>query len=255
MYRTVLTYTFVCLFAVSSFAHFPILKLDTPMAKIDQPVLVWFAVGHPYEQDYEDAEKPHKVIVVTPTSKTIEITNTLKKGIFEERKEKPAIWTTQYSPKQKGDFVFALDTKTIFGRRKQAYQDYLKTVLHVDRQNGWRQRSGQPLEIVPLTRPYGLEEGFVFTGQLLKGDEPVSGVEVLLEPFLEKVPDLDNLPAEPFITRSVVTDPNGVFSYTLPTAGWWIVAAYVENIGSVQHQDQTYTLNSQAILSVYIDKR
>lgn len=235
-----------------SHAHFPILKLDRVFTGVNQPVALLFAVGHPYEQEYENAAKPDKVTVVLPTGKTEEITANLTEDILNERKENPTIWKGVYTPDQKGDFILALDSHIEFGRRNRAYQQFLKTFIHVEFQDGWRQRSGQPVEIVPLTRPYGLEAGFVFSGQLLKGDQPLSGVQVDIEQLLEEVPDPASLPPEPYITRSVFTDPNGVFTHTLPHSGWWILAAEVDDIGSISHEGQTYTLNGLAAIWVYV---
>ena len=34
-------------------------------------------------------------------------------------------------------------------------------------------------------------------------------------------------PRDAFVTQVIKTDPNGVFSYTMPRAGWWGFAALV----------------------------
>lgn len=238
----------VCYATAQVFAHFPILIHDAPLASEGQEVRVIFAVGHPYEQDYEDAEKPAELTAILPSGKKVSLLETLQVGHSEKNVK---AWSLTYKPTQKGDTLLALSTvPDISGN--SIYQEFIKTYIHVEQQDGWRNRSGQPLEFMPLTRPYGVEPGDVFTGRLMKGDEPVSGIEVYIEHFEEEVPEM--FPAEPFITKVVVTDPNGVFSCTLPSAGWWICAAYVDDVGKAQHEGKEYNLNALAGLWVNVSE-
>ncbi len=93
----------------------------------------------------------------------------------------------------------------------------------------------------------------VFSGQLLKGDEPVVGVEVEIERFLNEPPK--DLPPEPMITRVVVTDPNGVFTCTLPDPGWWLCAAYVKDVGKFAKDGREYTRNALAGIWIHVEKK
>ncbi|MGC9330030.1 MAG: DUF4198 domain-containing protein, partial [Candidatus Hinthialibacter sp.] len=213
-----------------------------------------FAVGHPYEQEYEDAEKPESIFAILPTGKRVDLTSELKEDVHAVGDQKSKVFKLAYKPSLKGDAVIGLNTSIYYGRKQTAYQDFLKTFVHVDRMDGWRQRTGQPVEIVPLTRPYGLQAGFVFTGQVMKGDKPAAGVEVEIEQYREVPPDPNALPPEPLITRVVVTDPNGVFSHTLPEEGWWLMAAAIENAGKVEKDGQSYSLNGLAALWVHVEK-
>ncbi len=236
-----------------SYAHFPILIHDAPFATLNETVNLMFAVGHPYEQEYAESGKPEKIVAILPDGKTADLTNELKEGKYSVDDLVADIWEFTYKPTQPGDTIVALDSEPVFGLNNTLEQEYLKICVHAEDQGGWDQRTGQPIEIVPLTRPYGLEEGFVFTGRLMKGDQGLAGVDVEIEQFLTHIPALADLPPEPLITKVVKTDPNGVFSYTLPHTGWWILAAHVEEAGQIQKGGKTYTLSGLAALWVHVE--
>jgi len=237
----------------TALAHFPILIHDAPFAEINKPVNLLYAVGHPYEQEYEDAEKPQSVFAIKPSGQKVQLIPILKGTVHTVRDQKAKAFKLAYTPDQKGDHIIGLNSSIYFGRKQQAYQDFLKVFIHAERTEGWRNKTGQPMEIVPLTRPYGLEAGFVFSGQVLKNGEPAPGVEIEIEQYLDTPPDLKNLPPEPMITRIAVTDPNGVFVHTLPHQGWWIMAAYVEDVNKIRHEGKTYSLNAQAAMWVHVE--
>jgi len=94
---------------------------------------------------------------------------------------------------------------------------------------------GLETEIIPLTRPYGLWTGNVFTGKVLVKGKPVPDAEVEIE-YLNESPENKSplkAPADPFVTQVVKADKNGVFTYAMPKAGWWGFAAL---------QDASWTL-------------
>lgn len=239
----------------SGFAHFPMLIHDTPFAEVNQPVQFMYAVGHPYEQEYAPAAKPEKVYVVSPDGSQQDITDQLTEGTYQVDDITAEVWNFEYAPADFGDSIVALNSEPLFGLNQVVNQEYLKVILHASGQSGWDQRTGQPIEIVPLTRPYGMEEGFVFTGQLMQGDQPLAGVDIEIEQFLTHVPRPEDLPPEPMITRVVKTDVNGIFSYTLPNPGWWILAASVDNAGVITIDGNEYTLNGLAALWVHVEEK
>ncbi len=235
-------------------AHFPMLIHDAPFASVNQIVNLMFAVGHPYEQEYANPAKPEKVTAIFPDGQIVDLTDTLSQGTYTVDELTANIYEFTFKPEEPGDFIIALDSEPEFGLNNTLLQEYLKICVHAEEQGGWDQRTGQPIEIMPLTRPYGIEEGYVFTGQVLKGDEPLAGVEVEIEQFLTHVPALEDLPPEPLITKVVKTDANGVFSQTLPHPGWWIAAASVEDAGEVTKDGGTYTLSGLAGIWIHVEE-
>ena len=103
---------------------------------------------------------------------------------------------------------------------------YTKTVVDAfGAETGWDRLVGLPVEIEPLTRPYGLWTGNLFTGLVRKGGAPVPFAEVEVE---WRNDGSVTPPAGPFVTQVLKADANGVFSYAMPRAGWWGFAALIE---------------------------
>ncbi|MGI6454989.1 MAG: DUF4198 domain-containing protein [bacterium] len=252
MYRQRLFTSMLIIFlSTPAFAHFPILKAELPFYQLNQSIQLTFSVGHPFEQEFEDAAQPEKLSVLLPSGREIDLSDQLKSESAQAAGESYRFWSVSYDIRQKGDLIFALNTKPDVDE-ETIYQEFIKTIIHVENMDGWRQRSGQPVEILPLTRPYGLLPGDVFTAQVLIGEKPVANTEVYIEHYEDSPPQ--ELPPEPFITRVVVTDPNGVFSCTLPEKGWWICAALVEDAGPIDYQDKKLGLSALAAIWVYAGK-
>ncbi len=252
--RRLITTLFILTFSFNAFAHFPIFIHDTPFAELNKTVNLFFGDGHPYEHEYEDAPKPEKVMAIPPFGQPENITDQLKQAKHKAGDKEVTVWKLAYQPKLKGDTIIALNAEKVLGRNNQAYQEFTKLLVHVEREDGWDQRTGQPLEIVPLTRPYGHVSGFVFTGRLMKGEEPVANAVVEIEQYLNRQPDLNNLPPDVMITLTTKTDINGYFSYSLPRPGWWMMASYVENVGEVEKDGETYQINGTAQIWLHVEK-
>jgi cobalt/nickel transport protein len=243
--------------AVSSgYAHFPMLKHTSPFAAFAKPVTVIFAVGHPFEQEYEDAKKPELVMVIDPIGKRVDVTESLQPERFATRGETKQRWNFEYTPMIKGDTIIRLDSHAeVDLDGGTVYQEYIKTWVHAERQRGWDQRTGQPLEIVPLTRPYGLVEGAVFSGRLMKGDAPVSDTEIYLERFVEQELAAEEYPPEALITFSVKTDKDGYFAYTLNEPGWWVIGGYADGVGNKEISGKVLTLDAFAGIWLHVEKK
>jgi cobalt/nickel transport protein len=89
---------------------------------------------------------------------------------------------------------------------------------------GWDALLGLPVEIEPLTRPYGGWTGSVFQGRVLVNGQPRPFAEVEVEYRGEGAMDI---PADSFVTQVVKADANGTFTVGLPRQGWWGFAALV----------------------------
>jgi cobalt/nickel transport protein len=132
-----------------------------------------------------------------------------------------------YPVKQPGDYVFYLEPAPYWEpAEKHFIVHYAKVVVDFASGEGWDQRVGLPVEIEPLTRPYGLWTGNVFRGVVRRDGKPLPFARV----EIEWVNDGSvKAPADPFITQEVKTDANGVFAYAMPRAGWWGFNALVED--------------------------
>jgi cobalt/nickel transport protein len=90
---------------------------------------------------------------------------------------------------------------------------------------GWDAMVGFPVEIQPLTRPYGLYAGNLFSGVVTRDGAPVPFAEVEVEYRSEGA---IAAPEDVFITQVLRADANGTFHYAMPRAGWWGFAALLE---------------------------
>jgi len=154
--------------------------------------------------------------------KKIDLKSTLKSKLVDGK----AAYETNYKIAAPGDYVFFLEPAPYYeAAEKKWLIHYTKVVVDFGSGEGWDQLVGLPLEIEPLTRPYGLWTGNLFRGVVRRDGKPVPGA--LVE--IEWVNDGSvTAPADPFVTQVVKTDAAGSFSYALPKAGWWGFNALVE---------------------------
>lgn len=233
-------------------AHFPILIHDADLAATNGPVTVIYATGHPFELEMEPAPRPDRLIYLDSRGQTTNLTAGIQAALFRGDTNGRA-WQLRFEP-PRGDGLLALDSAASEdAAQKTVYREYVKVCLHRGRQDGWDRRTGQPLEIVPLTRPYGLRAGMVFTGKLMRGDSPVTNTEVYYERLNERRPSSNSPPPEPLITFAVRTDGNGQFTVALPDVGWWILAAYLDDLGKVRDDGKEHRLEGFAALWVRVE--
>ena len=116
-------------------------------------------------------------------------------------------------------------------------------------EEGWDKPIGLPVEIVPLTRPFGLWEGNTFVGRVLKNGKPVPHARVEIEYYNSRGVKYPN---ELLYTQVVKTDQNGVFIYTVPWSGWWGFAAITDG-GTLKNTSdgKEYPLELDAVIWIY----
>jgi len=206
-------------------AHFMVVQPSANMVmdrdKSEIAVDVRFA--HPFEQGLMDMVGPVQFGVMAD-GKKIDLMGDLKlikKGDFRT-------YTAAYKIQRPGDYIFFVEPKPYWEPAEDKHIiHYTKTVVHAfGLEEGWDELVGFPIEIKPLTRPYGLWAGNVFQGQVLMNGKPVGGAEI--EITYENKGSKVASPAEAFNIQVVMADENGVFTYAMPRAGWWGFAALEE---------------------------
>ncbi|MEI6560112.1 MAG: DUF4198 domain-containing protein [Rhodospirillaceae bacterium] len=128
-------------------------------------------------------------------------------------------WEAAYKIGAPGDYLFFLEPAPYWeaAEKKWLIHD-AKVVVDFGAGSGWERPVGLPMEILPLSRPYGLWTGNLFRAVALKDGLPLPGAMV----EVEWANDGSVMPpADPFITQVVRTDAGGIFAYALPRAGWW----------------------------------
>ncbi len=163
----------------------------------------------------------------------------------EERLEVTA-YQARYLFKQPGDHLFYLIPQPYFEPAEEKFiQQITKVVVNAyEAEVGWDEIIGLPVEIVPLVRPYGLFAGNLFQGKVLVNGKPARNIEVEVEYYNQ---DCRLKVKGPFVTQVVKTDENGIFSYTIPWAGWWGFSALTEG-GFLKKNGESYPLELDAII-------
>ncbi len=260
--------------AAPAAAHYNMLLPDKASAKKGEAVTLTYQWGHPFEHQLFDAPAPEKLTVLAPDGKATDLTKSLEKtAVAAEGGKKAAAYQLKFTPEQRGDYVFVLQTPPIWmGEEEEFFQDTVKLVLHVEAQKGWDAAVSQDFEAAPLTRPYGLQPGMVFQAQVkalqylpFEGKpgelrppnwpirlQPLAGALVEVERYNTAAPK--ELPPDEQITRAVKTDPNGVATCTLTDPGWWAVTALNPG-GAREREGKQYPVVRRATLWVFVDEK
>jgi cobalt/nickel transport protein len=260
---------FVLLTANRASAHYHILLPDKASVERGTSVKFTLRFGHPFEHQMFPTAKPTSVTVVTPDGEKVDLSASPVRAQPRENEDKAAsgyCWT--YTPGHRGDHVVLVRCEPQWmAEEKEFLEDSVKTILHVQTQNGWDATVGDGMELIPLTRPYGLRAGTVFQvsvqGKPAPGasppqiifptseHQPLPGILVEVERYNAMPPKA--LPADEFITRTVKTDPNGVATVTLPEPGWWAITAIREG-GTRMRDGNAYPVKVRSTLWVPVDE-
>lgn len=150
----------------------------------------------------------------------------LKSALKPVKNDGKSAFQASYTLKEPGDYVFYVEPAPYWEPAEGKYIiHYAKVVVDLGAGEGWDKMVGLPVEIEPLVRPYGLWTGNQFRGVVRKNGKPVPFAEIEVEWCND---GSVTAPSDPFITQVIKADASGVFSYTMPRAGWWGFAALVE---------------------------
>ncbi|MCZ4283030.1 DUF4198 domain-containing protein [Kiloniella laminariae] len=147
-------------------------------------------------------------------------------------------YTADYSIRRAGDYTFYASPSPYWeAEEKTMIIHHTKVVVNAyGLENGWETPVGLPVEIMPLSRPYGLWTGNIFSGQVMNNGTPEGDAIIEIEYRGEgKITPL----ATPYITQTIRTDENGVFHYAMPKAGWWVFAALLDTGKTLPAPDGT----------------
>jgi cobalt/nickel transport protein len=251
--RSALALVLLGLITSSARSHYNMLLPQAASVKRGEKVAVVYQWGHPFEHQLFDCPAPLSIFVLSPEGKKTDLAKSLTKTTVPGGDQKQAAaYRIAFTPDQRGDFIFVLNSPPIWMPEDQEFlQDTVKVVLHVQAQKGWDANAGQTLEMVPLTRPYGLQAGMVFQAQALVEGKPLARALVEIERYNPTAPK--ELPPDEQITRTAKTDPNGIVTCTLAEPGWWCLTAQRMN-GQREHRGKNYPVRQRATLWVYVDE-
>ena len=220
--------------AIPAFAHFFVVQPSTNMV-VDRSanhITIDLRFAHPFAQGLMDAATPAQFGVLANGEKTdlLDTLKTVKRG--EAR-----TYRADYTVKRPGDSVFYVEPAPYWEPAEDKFiVHYTKTVVHAfGLEEGWDAMVGFPIEIQPLTRPYGLWTGNVFTGRVLLDGKPLPGAEI--EVSYDNADPMIESPGDPYEIQIVTADENGVFTYAMPRAGWWGFAALADGPKPMEGKD------------------
>lgn len=211
--------------ATPAFAHFLELIPSTDIvgAEGERTITLEAVFTHPFERGPAMEMAPPTRFGVRLGKTDQELTNTLEAMKVDGK----SAYRSRYTFKEPGDYVFYIKPSPYWEAAEgKSIIHYTKVVVDAfGGEEGWDTLVGLPVEIEPLTRPYGLWTGNAFSGLVRKGGKPVPFATVEVE---WRNDGSVKAPADPFVTQVIKTDAHGVFTYAMPRAGWWGFAALVE---------------------------
>jgi cobalt/nickel transport protein len=234
-------------------AHYSMLLPESSSARSGQPVTIVFQWGHPFEHQLGNAPAPKSLTVLSPSGKKIDLTTALREVAFLPARQSSGIraFRLRFTPEERGDFVFVLHGSPIWMEEDHAFfQDTVRVVLHVQAQKGWDASVGKGFEMIPLTRPYGLQPGMAFQARVLADGQAVAGTLVEVERYNPAPPT--SLPPDEHITRTAKTDPGGVVTVSLMESGWWSLTAARDG-GKKEHDGKTYPVRERVTFWVFVN--
>lgn len=250
--RPALTLISLVVFTMMARGHFSMLLPSAASAKRGEEVTLTYHWGHPFEHQLFNAPAPEELFVFAPDGHKTSLLDQLEKFTAPAGEGKRVTaYRLRFTPTERGDYRFVLSTPPIWMEEDQEFlQDRVTVVLHVQAQKGWEADADLPLEVLPLTRPYGLQPGMAFQAQARADGKPLAGVLAEIEHYHPAPPE--RLPPDEHITRTARTDAGGGFIATLTEPGWWCLSVARAG-GKRAHAGKKYPLRRRAILWVFVD--
>jgi cobalt/nickel transport protein len=239
--------------ATPAWGHFPMLLPEHWATTRGKSASVRYLWGHPFEHELADAARPVQLVVLSPDGKPTDLTEALEKTTVKvPGKADVTAYAFRFTPSRRGDHVFVVTAAPHLESEGVLLRDRARVTLHVQTQNGWDNALGKGLEMVPLTRPYGLQPGVAFQAQALADGKPLGGARVEIERYNPRPPA--KVPDDVFVTMRVRADPNGVVTCTLSEPGWWCVTVERDG-GPADHDGRKVAVKERCALWVYVDEK
>jgi cobalt/nickel transport protein len=216
----------VCLASGPAFAHFGMVIPSRSMInteaenEISLDLLFW----HPFEGQGMHLAKPTRFSLFSDGAR-----HELLASLTPAKRDGYDVWKAVWRAERPGLYAFVMEPEPYWAQAEKRF------IVHITKAyvaafgdgEGWDKPLGLAAEIVPLCAPYGLYTGNVFQGQVLVDGKPAPGAPVEVE-WYSGPGKKGHAPGDLMITQTVRADPNGIFTYAAPKAGWWGFAALSE---------------------------
>jgi len=246
---SVLIFSTFFLFSHQSLAHFVELTTDKNFLTTgnEKTVSMEMAFTHPFENGPLMTMKRPQYFGVLHRGKKTNLTQQLQPiPGFENLK-----WTINQKLNRIGDYIYYVKPVPYFEPSENKFIiHYTKTIISHGGGDRWDDMVGLPVEILPLSRPYGLWTHNLFRGVIVQNGKPVPFAKIEIEHKNEQ-----NLkaPNDSYITQVIKADANGVFAYSFPKAGWWGLAALIEDGETMEGIDgKDYVVEKGALIWINV---
>lgn len=234
----------ILLLPLFTYAHFGFILPSQSIVTEDKNIQITYGFNHPFSQEYMVLEKPIQTGVFK-NGNIIDTTDTLKKN--------GKTWTNDFTLNEPSVYQFFLKPKPYFEPSEEKFiQHFSKTIVDgFGASEGWDEAIGLKVEIIPLTRPYGLYKGNIFSGKVLQNGKTMKDVYVEIELYNDKN---HSSKSDFHATQVVKTDENGVFHFAFAKSGWWGFSALLEDDKTIKKDGKEYPVELGAVLWVHVDK-
>jgi cobalt/nickel transport protein len=246
--RLVMATCCLCLFwATPALAHFGMLIPASNLMARPGVLTLDLRFWHPMEGQGMNLVKPQEAGVAFKGKKT-----SLLGALKEKKVDGFTTWQARYQIKAPGDYIFYMIPQPYWEPSEDCFIiHYTKTVVDaLEAEEGWDQPVGLPMEIVPLSKPFGLYAGNNFSGVVLYKGKPLAGAVVEVEFY--NVGGKLKAPAGAYVTQLVKADSNGVFNWGIPWPGWWGFAAlHTADDFKLKHQGKDKDVELGGVIWIY----
>jgi len=238
--------------ASTACAHFAMMipSKDVIGQKDNKNISLQLRFTHPFEGGPQmQMDRPEKFGVVVG-DEVIDFLGTLS----EKKVDGKSIWETTFKVTKPADYIFFLTPSPYWEPAEDKFiVHYTKVIVDaLGAEEGWDkpigQQAGIPVEIVPLSRPYSLYSGNLFTGRVLRDGKPAGDVDVEVEYWGQ---GKTKAATDAHVTQVIKTDENGLFSFAMPKAGWWGFSAVMEGPAPMKHQGEDKKVETAAVIWVH----
>jgi cobalt/nickel transport protein len=235
------------LFVNPANAHFGmVIPSDTMVMQNDaRTVRLEFSFSHPMEMIGMDLVQPKTVKVVANGQKM-----DLSKQLQPAKVMGQTAWKLDYAVKRPGIYIFYMEPQPYWEPAEDCFiVHHTKTVVTAfGDDEGWDAEVGLKTEIVPLSKPFGLYAGNLFQGVVKLNGKPVPHSEVEVEFYNQN--NKVKAPTDYMVTQTIKADGNGVFTFSVPAAGWWGFAALNTSDQKIKHQGKDKDVELGAVIWV-----
>ncbi len=188
---------------------------------------------HPFDNSRVMDMAPPEEFFMVHRGVRIDLSDRLVATTFVGACNEGAAFDATIPVKRSGDYVIVTVPAPYYDENEDAYiQQITKSFLNRNAMpTDWSAPVGLPTEIIPLSKPYNIIAGSNFAGRVVADGKPVAGAEIEIE-YVAAEPDMETGTAtEPTVSSMpggavvAIADDNGYFSFGVPRAGIWGLAA------------------------------